>query len=179
MKITVLTGSPRRAGTSALLVDEFIAGAKKNGHEISRFDCAFMNIVPCNNCDFCINNDGKCVHDDDMVKIENAVRQADMVVFASPIYYFGMTSYIKHAIDRFYYFNDALLASKKKAILLTTAGDNDGWALDAICTHFSAICRYLGWEDVARVTACGVYTREDIEKTDYPRRARVLGESIK
>lgn len=179
MKITVLTGSPRRMGTSTLLADEFIAGAKASGNEVTRFDCAFMNISPCSACDFCLQHEGKCVHDDDMVKIEAAVREADMVVFATPIYYFGMTSYLKHPIDRFYAFNDALLKSGKKAVLLATAGDADGWVLDALCVHFAAICRYLGWEDAARITARGVYERADMEKTEYPEMARALGESIR
>lgn len=53
MKIVVITGSPHKKGTSALLADEFIRGAKEAGHEVSRFDAAFENVHPCIGCNKC------------------------------------------------------------------------------------------------------------------------------
>ena len=53
MKITVITGSPHKAGTSALLADKFIVGAEKNGHKVFRFNAAFKNIHACTGCNAC------------------------------------------------------------------------------------------------------------------------------
>ena len=53
MKITVITGSPHKNGTSALLADRFIKGAKEAGHNVFRFDSAFEQVKPCLGCDHC------------------------------------------------------------------------------------------------------------------------------
>ena len=65
MKIAVLTGSPHKNGTTTLLADRFIEGARAKGHEVYRFDAAFRNIHPCLGCDAC-GMSGPCVHKDDI-----------------------------------------------------------------------------------------------------------------
>ena len=88
MKIVVLTGSPHKKGTSALLADAFIAGAEAAGHSVTRFDCAFLHIGGCRGCDACRKSGGVCVQRDDMAEILPALLAADLVAFVSPIYYF-------------------------------------------------------------------------------------------
>ena len=66
MKILVLTGSPHKKGTSAMMADYFIEGAKSSGNEVVRLDTAFMNINSCLGCGYCRKNSEKCVQDDDM-----------------------------------------------------------------------------------------------------------------
>ena len=63
MKIVVITGSPHKAGTSALLADKFIEGATNAGHEVFRFNSAFEDIHPCQGCDYCGMN-GPCIQND-------------------------------------------------------------------------------------------------------------------
>ena len=89
MKIVVLSGSPHKKGTSALLVDEFIAGATEKGHEVTRIDCAFKKVGPCLGCDYCVAHDGQCVQKDDMAVIRPEILAADMIVIASGVYYYG------------------------------------------------------------------------------------------
>lgn len=178
MKITVLTGSPHKKGTTALMTERFIAAAEKNGNEVTKVDTAFLNVKPCLACDYCIAHDGECVQKDDMDKVRKAVLEADMVVISTPVYYFGMSAQIKAAIDRFYAFNDQLLGMKKKAVLISACGDAEDWVPVAIRKHYETVCRYLNWESVGELVAEGVYTREDIEKTDYPQQAEKLGEKV-
>lgn len=64
MKVTVITGSPHKKGTSALLADKFIEGAKESGHEVLRFDAAFEEVKPCLACDYCASHDGECIRKD-------------------------------------------------------------------------------------------------------------------
>ena len=94
MKITVLTGSPRRNGNSACLADEFIKGAEEKGHSVFRFDCAFSQVQPCRACNRC-GMDGPCVIDDDFKQLRPRLIEADMVVFATPMYYFGISAQMK------------------------------------------------------------------------------------
>lgn len=100
MKITMITGSPHKKGTTALLAESFSKGAKEAGHEVFRFDAAYKKIHPCIACDKCRDsNDGGCVFKDDMAELNPRLLEADMVVLVSPIYYYDITAQIKAVID--------------------------------------------------------------------------------
>ncbi len=94
-----LNGSPRRNGNSARLLDEALRSAQSAGANVLRFDLAFMNISPCRACEDCFA-DGECVIRDDMDAVYEALENADAVIVASPIYFSGMSSYAKIAVDR-------------------------------------------------------------------------------
>ena len=111
MKITVLQGSPHKNGSSNLLSEQFIKGAEENGHEITVLDAAHMNLHPCIGCGKCGMN-GTCVHKDDNSKIRDSLLTTDMVVFVTPIYYFGMSAQLKTVIDRFYSYTTQLSGKK-------------------------------------------------------------------
>lgn len=104
MKILVLTGSPRKNGNSNTLADNFIKGATEAGHEIVRFDAAQKDVHPCIACNSCGMN-GPCVFKDDFEFVRKHIADADMVVFATPMYYFGFSAQLKTVIDRFYAIN--------------------------------------------------------------------------
>ena len=117
MKIVVLTGSPRHNGNSAILAEQFIKGAQEKGHEVFRFDCAFKHVEPCRACNRCGMN-GVCIYNDDFVKLRPHLISADMVVFATPMYYFGVSTQLKRVIDRFYAVNGLIKGVPKKAAFL-------------------------------------------------------------
>ena len=101
MKILVITGSPRKNGNSNTLAEHFIKGAQEAGHEVVRFDAAFKEVHPCIGCNRCGMN-GPCVFKDDFEFIRKHIVDADLVAFATPMYYFGISAQIKAVIDRFY-----------------------------------------------------------------------------
>ena len=92
MRIVMLTGSPHRRGTSALLADEFAKGAMAKGHSVQRFDTAFEDIGPCKACYYCAQHNGECIQKDAMQTILPAVLAADMVVLVTPLYFFQMSA---------------------------------------------------------------------------------------
>lgn len=95
MKIAVLTGSPHKNGTTTLLADRFIEGARAKGHEVYRFDAAFRNIHPCLGCDAC-GMSGPCVHKDDIeTEAIQKFMEADIIALVSPVYYFALTAQLK------------------------------------------------------------------------------------
>ena len=118
MKVLVITGSPHKNGTTAALAEQFIAGAKAAGHEVTRFDAAFKQVHPCIACEKCHTADAGCVFKDDMEELNPLLFAADAVAFVSPAYYYTVSAQIKAAIDRFYA-NDAALYKGKKAVLIT------------------------------------------------------------
>ena len=99
--ILVLTGSPRNGGNTDQLADAFIAGAQWAGHTVTKYATADKNIKGCMDCKACFANGGVCVIPDDFPTLAPLMEQADMVVFATPLYWFSFPAQLKAAIDRF------------------------------------------------------------------------------
>lgn len=178
MKIIILTGSPRRHGTSSLLADEFAAGAIEKGHEIVRFDTAFEQIGSCKACYYCDDHGGQCIQRDAMDKILPAVLSADMLMLVTPIYYYNMSGQLKMTIDRFRARRDDLRQHKMKSALMATCGGPAEWSMDAVMAHYQCLLKYLPWEDQGVLFAKKVPAREDMEGTGFPAEARAFGSKI-
>lgn len=178
MKIVMLTGSPHKDGTSALLADKFAEGACEKGNHVVRFDTAFMKVGPCLGCGHCRNHNGACVRQDDMDDILPPLLDAHLAVFVTPLYYWDMTAQLKAVVDRFFAADRALAKTPKGAILLATCNSRQPWAMDALTEHYKAILRHLGWHDRGMLLAQGVGVRADIEATDFPQKAYELGGSL-
>ena len=143
MKITILNGSPRKENTAAM-VDAFAEGAKAAGHEVEILHVGRMKIAGCLACEYChTKGEGKCVQRDDMDKVIPAYQDADMVVYASPIYYFGMSAQLSAAVQRVYCIGKPPKA-KKAALLISSA--SQGSANGAITTS-KDMTAYMGMED--------------------------------
>ena len=85
MKITVLTGSPRKNGNTNHLASQLIKGAEEAGHKVYRFDCAGHQISPCRACGACGMN-GDCVLKDDFHEVRRHIIESDIIVFSTPLY---------------------------------------------------------------------------------------------
>ena len=103
MKILILNGSPRLNGNTIHMVNGFKAGAEDAGHSVQIENVAHMNIRGCMACEYCHTKErGICVQKDDMQKLYQEILSADMLVFASPIYYFNLSAQLQSAIHRTY-----------------------------------------------------------------------------
>ena len=176
MKILVLTGSPRKNGNSATLADHFIKGAKEAGHSVERFDAAFKKVHPCIACNSC-GMDGPCVFKDDFEFVRKHIVDADCVVFATPMYYFGISAQLKAVIDRFYAINGQIHVPKKAVLLMTYANSAASEAVP-IKSHYEVLLKYLGWTDAGQVIAPGVWPVGAVNHTEYPEQAYRLGKTI-
>ena len=176
MKILVLTGSPRKGGNSNTLADNFIRGAEEAGHQVFRFDAAFKEVHPCIGCNKCGMN-GPCIFKDDFEFVRQHIVDADMVVFATPMYYFGISAQLKAVIDRFYAINGQIHRPKKATLIMTYA-DNSPEKENVIINHYKVLLNYLGWQDAGQIIASGVWPVGAVNNTDYPRRAYELGKSL-
>ena len=87
MKVTVITGSPHKKGTSALLADEFIRGAQEAGWDTFRFDAAFEKVSPCLGCDRCGIGAAPCVQKDAMQRLTPELLASQAVALVTPLYY--------------------------------------------------------------------------------------------
>jgi NAD(P)H-dependent FMN reductase len=180
MKILILTGSPRKNGNSFVLVDNFIKGAEVAGHHVERFDAAFKNVHTCIGCNHCGMN-GPCVFKDDFEFVRQHAVDADMVVFASPMHYFGLSAQLKTVLDRFYAINDMITtkdAPHKKAGLIVTYANPTFEVAAPIEREYELVLNYLGWQDVGRLIAPGVWSAGTINQTDYPQKAYEFGKTL-
>ncbi len=99
MKIVAFLGSPRLNGNTEILLEEALKALKGTRHRLTMFKLNFMNIKPCQDCGGCEKN-GACVLRDDMTDVYPAIREADRIILASPIFFFGLSAQAKIMIDR-------------------------------------------------------------------------------
>lgn len=176
-KILVLTGSPRLHGNSNFLAERFCDGAQEAGHSVVRFDCARHKIAPCLACNSCGMN-GPCVQKDDFELVRPHIIGADVIAFATPMYYFGFSAQLKTVIDRCYAINSLINGAPKKVALLMAYADRNRVKEDTLVNHFHTLATYMGWQELGCVVAPGVWTAGAIRHTPYPEQAYRLGRSV-
>ena len=99
MKVIAFLGSPRENGNTELLLREAFRGVEESGPAVQVFNLNKMNIMPCQNCGGC-DETGVCIYEDDMTRIYEAIRNADRIILASPIFFFALSAQTKIMIDR-------------------------------------------------------------------------------
>ena len=177
MKILVMESSPHKHGSSNLLAAEFIRGATEAGHQTQVFDVARSDLRPCLGCDAC-GMSGSCVQKDGTEELRRRILASDMVVFVTPLYYFGMSAQLKTAINRFYSFNDELSAKHLKTALIAAAWDSNDWTMHDLAGHYQTLCRYLHFNDQGMLLGTGCGTVSMTQSSRFPKLAYALGKSL-
>lgn len=171
MKIVVLSGSPRENGNSVALVNAFTKGATEAGHTVEIIDCAKINVAP-------MRFDPPLA-DDDFTAIGKQIVQADCLVFATPLYYFGVSAQLKAVIDSFYTLNNPKeQMMEKQSVLLVSQAQPSANASAGLMMMIREIAHYYHWLERGSVIACDVRAPGDIEKTAYLDQAYALGKSL-
>ena len=178
-KIVVITGSPRKNGNSFAMTDAFIKAAEEKGHTVTRFDAAMMKLGGCRACETCYKTGKACSFDDDFNIIAPAVLEADVVVFAMPVYWYSIPAQIKCVIDRLYAF---CVAGKdiagKACALIACCEEEDMSVLDGVRIPVERSAALLKWHMMGEVLVPGVLHVGDIAKTDGCRQAAALADKI-
>ena len=175
--IVVLSGSPRKGGNTDMLAAAFIEGAEAAGNNVTLYRTADLKIGGCLGCGHCFEEKGVCVQKDDMPPILDAIRKADVLVLASPIYYWSVTAQLKLAIDRMY----PLIRVKapiQRAAMLLTCGNKSEDVNEGAVFMLSRLCRAYGWDNAGVVTAAGLHEKEEIAGRAELDEARTLGRDI-
>ena len=150
MKILILNGSPTKDGNTVALVNAFKEGAESQAHEVTVLNVAHKKVNGCLACEYCHGSgNGKCVQKDDMQEIYPYLMEAEMVVFASPIYYFTMSAQLEAVIQRFYAFNHPPKA-KYSALLLSSYSPG---VYTASIAQYKDMIGYMGITDKGIVVA--------------------------
>lgn len=139
-QILIVSGSPRKAGNSQLLCQQFQAGAESAGHAVDLIRLAEKKIGFCLACDGCMRRGGTCVQQDDMGDILARFQKADVLVLATPVYFYGISAQMKAFIDRTYPIWQHL--GSKEVYYIVSAGlgpeviDRSLGDLDGFVEHF-------------------------------------------
>ena len=177
MKILILMGSPNRKGSTNILVEEFTKGAKERGHSCEVIDVCRADVHSCTGCISC-GYEGPCVQKDGMEKIRNTLLSSDMVVFATPLYYYGMSAQLKTVVDRFCAFSSSLNSKGLRSALLSVAWNSDDWTFDALEMHYKTLVRYINMKDEGMVLGYGCGTPAMTKGSRYPDQAYTLGKNL-
>ena len=179
MKITVITGSPRKKGNSFAMTEAFIKEAERLGHEVRRFDAALMKIGGCHACQTCFKTGKACSFDDDFNTIAPSIINADAVVFTMPVYWYSIPAQIKGVIDRLF---SLVVGGKdiagKKCGLITCCEEDDMTVMDGVRIPVERSAALLKWDVVGEVLVPGVFNEGDIDKTDGCKQAEALAKKF-
>ena len=177
-RIVILNGSPRRNGNTSTLVKAFTEGAESAGNTVTEFFLDGMDIHGCKGCfGGHSSKECPCVQKDDMAQIYPAVKQCDMVVLATPLYYWNMSGQLRTAIDRLFALEDEnLLRGHNRASALLMAAEGHGF--EDVLTYYNHLVEHLRWKNLGHVLAGGNMNVGDIKGKTEIQAAFDLGKSI-
>jgi multimeric flavodoxin WrbA len=172
LKIVAFYGSPRAGGNTEILMNETLRPLAEAGHDVTVYPLNSLNIRPCQDCGGCVQT-GACVLDDDMTGISAAIRAADRIILASPIFFYGMSAQAKAMVDRCqpfwcekYLLKRPIPAGPRgrKGLLLLVGGMKKGDAAHCAEATAKAFFRTVSVPEHETLSYGGVDGRGDIEK---------------
>ena len=162
MNILALIGSPRKGGNTDILVDHILKGCRKKGHTGEKLYLYDYEISPCLDCRFCKTKDYNCAIRDDMQKIYPEMQKADLIIFGTPIYWYGPTGKMKLLIDRMRPFIASKKLQGKKGVVVVPSEEGPA-ACIALIKMFRMSFNYLGIQFGGKVLATA-YEKGEIAK---------------
>lgn len=159
-----IVGSPRRGGNTETLVDEVLRGAQEAGAAVEKVILSDLEIAPCEACDACLDT-GECVHQDDMTALLEKMRQSEVWVLGTPVYWWGPSAQFKTFLDRWYQVRPREATFKgRRVILVVSMGDADAGTARHIVGMLTDALAYVEAEFFATVLAPGVNDLGEVRK---------------
>jgi multimeric flavodoxin WrbA len=175
MEVVVLFGSPRRKGNTIELVSAMTERFRAGGHHVRILYLNDMHIRPCQGCRACME-EGVCKINDDMKDVRKYILEADLIVYATPVYWFTVSGQLKIAMDRSLAFLDKEHKSRirgKKAVTIMTSGSDD----EAVCAPaldtFRQTLNLLGLTYSGHIEGLGCGERGGVAKEDVERAVKL------
>lgn len=176
MKILAVSASPRKEGNSDVLCDWFLKGASESGHETQKIRLAEKNISPCSACYGCRENH-LCVKKDDMEEIQQQLIAADVIVLATPVYFYCMDAQMKIMIDRCLPHYREM--TQKKLYFIVTAADPGHSASDETLSGLRGFLKCLpGAQECGVIYGTGAWDKGDIYRHPALDKAYQAGKNV-
>ncbi len=172
MKVVSLLGSPRKNANSSIVAERFCATAQNLGAEVRSFTLNDLDFRGCQGCYVCKTKLDRCVLKDDLAEVLEAVRETDILVLASPVYFWDVSAQMKAFLDRCFSFlvpdfltnpNRSRLAPGKKLVFILTQNNPDPNSFTHIFQKFDYFFRGFGFTDTRQIRAFGAREPGEVE----------------
>lgn len=176
-KVLILSGSPRKGGNSDLLCDEFARGAMEKGNVVEKIRVASKHVHPCSGCYYCRDHAGECAHKDDMAQILQKMIDADVLVLASPVYFYSIDAQLKAVIDRTV--ARWLEVKDKEFYYIVTMADEEAVSAETTLACFRGYADCVeGAVEKGVIVAGGVYEPGTVKTTAAMSKAYEMGKNV-
>ena len=176
-RVVVLSSSPRKGGNSDLLCDQFMMGSKETGHQVEKLFLKEKKINYCTGCGTCLNGKKACPQKDDMAEVLEKMIATDVIVMATPVYFYTMAAQMKTLIDRCC--SRYTEISNKEFYFILSAADNSKQAMERTLEGFRGYTSSLsGAKEKGIVYGIGAWNIGDIKKSDAMRQAYEMGKEV-
>lgn len=176
-KVLVLSASPRKSGNSDLLCDQFMRGAREAGNQVEKIFLRDKRINHCVACGACQGNGGKCVQKDDMSEVLDKMMAADVIVMATPVYFYTMNGQMKTLIDRTYARYTKI--SNKEMYFIMSAATGSKQALERTLEGFRGFTSCLsGAREQGVIYGTGAWNIGDIKGSRAMTHAYEMGKKV-
>ncbi|MGD0817347.1 MAG: flavodoxin family protein [Methanomassiliicoccales archaeon] len=176
--VLVLSASPRLGGNSDVLCDQFILGAKESGNQTEKIFLRDKKIGYCVACDHCHNNNGMCSQKDDMAQILEKMIDSDVIVMATPVYFYTMDAQMKTLIDRTAARYTEI--ENKEFYFIATAADSNGASLERTFEGLRGFtdCCLEGAKERGVICGTGLWQKGDVKGTTLMQQAYEMGKKV-
>ena len=176
-KVLILSGSPRKGGNSDLLCGEFLRGAIEAGHDVEKIRVAEKKIGYCSGCYYCQKSGGVCAKKDDMAEILQKIIDADVIVFASPVYFYSVDAQLKTLIDRTV--ARWTEVKDKEFYYIATCADEEHTAPERTIECFRGYVDCVeGAKEMGVIYGTGVYAPGEVKDTPAFKEAYEMGRRV-
>lgn len=177
MKVLALIGSPRKGSNTDILVDKVLEGCKEKGFTAEKLYLYDLNISACTDCRLCKSDNYECAIKDDMQQIYPSMVEADILIFGTPVYWYGPTGKMKLLIDRMCLFIASKKMQGKKGVLVVPSEEGPK-ACKALLEMFRMSFDYLGMEFVNSILSTAYERAEVSGNKEDLKKAYELGISL-
>ena len=175
-KVLILSGSPRKNGNSDILCDEFARGAAEAGNHVEKIRVSEKNIGFCRACYAC-RGTGVCAIKDDMAEVLRKMIDADVLVLASPVYFYSIDAQLKALIDRTV--ARWLEVKNKEFYYIVTAADSEKEAAETTLACFRGYADCVGGAiEKSVIYGMGVYEKGKVKDTAAMKEAYEMGRNV-
>lgn len=176
-KVLILSSSPRRGGNSDTLCDEFLRGAAEAGNEAEKVFLRDKSLHPCMGCDVCSQYKKPCPQQDDAPAIVEAMLRAEVIVMATPVYFYAMSAQMKMLIDRCC--GPYTEMKNKEFYFIATAAEDDPKIMERIVSNFMGFLDCLENPTIKGTLFCGgVWHAGAIKGNPVLRKAYEMGKNV-
>lgn len=178
-KVLVLEGSPRKKSNTAALCDYFIKGAGESGNCIERIYIRDQRIGGCLGCGACHCNGGICVQKDDMKKVFDAIAEAEVVVFSSPVYFYSWTAQMKAVLDRMFALETSL-SNKTFYLIITGEAPEECYMENMVSSYrlFIGCFRNKGNKNGGEIIGTGATGPDAVRNSEAAEKAYKMGKEV-